>query len=54
MNRLKWWVNMAVATVVGSLASAGSENLIGPWGMIPGFIAGGLAGWWVAQRYLDV
>jgi hypothetical protein len=53
MNRLKWLINMAVATVVGSLVSAGAEKVLGPWGMILGFIVGGVAGWWVAQRYVD-
>ena len=54
MNRLKWMINMVVATVVGWLASIPCEKLFGPWGMIPGFIVGGLAGWWVAHRYVDL
>lgn len=49
MKLLKGLVNLVVATLV----SAGGERLFGPWGMILGFIAGGLAGWWVVQRYVD-
>ena len=49
MKLLKGLVNLVVATLV----SVAGEKLFGPWGMILGFIAGGLAGWWVAQRYVD-
>ena len=49
MKLLKMLVNLVVATLV----SAGGDKLFGPWGMILGFIAGGLAGWWVARRVLD-
>jgi hypothetical protein len=46
---LKMLVNLVVATLV----SVAGEKVFGPWGMILGFIAGGLAGWWVARRMLD-
>ena len=49
MKLLKILVNLVVATLVG----AAGERVLGPWGMILGFIAGGLAGWWVARRVLD-
>jgi hypothetical protein len=47
---LKALVNLVVATLVG----VAGNKAFGPWGMIVGFIAGGLAGWWVAQRFLDL
>jgi hypothetical protein len=50
MKLLKALVNLIVAILVG----VAGEKLFGPWGMILGFIAGGLAGWWVAQRFLDL
>lgn len=50
MKLLEGLVNLAVATLV----SAGGEKLFGPWGMILGFIAGGVAGWWVVTRYVDL
>jgi len=46
---LKALVNLIVATLV----SVGGEKLFGPWGMILGFIAGVVAGWWVVRRYVD-
>ena len=46
MKLLKTLVNLVVATVVSALGS----KLFGAWGMILGFIAGGLAAWWVARR----
>lgn len=49
MKLLKILVNLIVATLVGALGS----NLLGAWGMILGFIAGGLAAWWVARRVFD-
>jgi hypothetical protein len=44
---LKALVNLIVATLVG----VAGEKVLGPWGMILGFIAGGLAGWWVVRRF---
>lgn len=49
MRLLKTLVNLVVATLVGA---AGSK-LFGGWGMLFGFIAGGLAAWWVARRVFD-
>jgi len=49
MRLLKTLVNLVVATLVG----VGATKLIGPWGMMIGFIAGGLAAWWLAQRLFD-
>lgn len=49
MKLLKALVNLVVATLV----SVGGEKMLGPWGMILGFIAGGVAGWWVVQRFFD-
>jgi len=46
---LKTLVNLIVATLVGAAAS----KVLGAWGMIVGFIAGGLVAWWVARRLLD-
>jgi hypothetical protein len=46
MRLLKLLVNFVVATVVGAAGNA----LVGPWGLIVGFAAGGCAGWWVARR----
>jgi hypothetical protein len=47
MKLLKGLVNLIVATLVGALG----DKLIGPWGMLLGFIAGGIAGWWVVQKF---
>ena len=49
MRLLKTLVNLVVATLVGVLGN----NLFGAWGMLLGFIAGGLAAWWVARRVFD-
>jgi len=49
MRLLKTLVNLVVATVVGALGN----QLFGAWGMLLGFIAGGLAAWWVAKRVFD-
>jgi hypothetical protein len=46
MRLLKLLVNFVVATVVGALGNA----VLGPWGLVVGFVAGGWAGWWVARR----
>lgn len=49
MTLLKTLVNFVVATIAGALGN----TLFGAWGMILGFIAGGVAGWWVARRIFD-
>jgi len=49
MKLLKGLINLVVATLVG----AAGEKVLGAWGMILGFIAGGLAAWWVVRRYFD-
>ena len=49
MRLLKTLVNLVVATIVGALGN----QLFGAWGMLLGFIAGGLAAWWVAKRVFD-
>jgi len=49
MRLLKTLVNLVVATLVGVLGN----NRFGAWGMLLGFIAGGLAAWWVARRVFD-
>lgn len=49
MKLLKTLIDLIVATVV----SWAGEKVFGPWGMILGFIAGGLAGWWVMRRFFD-
>jgi hypothetical protein len=46
MKLLKVLVSFIVGTVVGAIGS----KLIGPWGGLLGFIAGGVAAWWAAQR----
>jgi hypothetical protein len=46
---LKTLVNLIVATLVGALG----DKVFGAWGLVLGFIAGGVAAWWVAQRVFD-
>ncbi len=46
MKLLKTLVSFVVGTVVGALGN----SLLGPFGALLGFIAGGVAAWWVAQR----
>jgi hypothetical protein len=46
MRLLKTLVSFIVGTLVGALGS----KLFGPFGAILGFIAGGVAAWWVAQK----
>jgi len=43
---LKALVSFVVGTVVGALGN----SLLGPFGAVLGFIVGGVAAWWVAQR----
>ena len=45
---------MLVNLVVATLVSAAGDKLFGPWGLVLGFIAGGVAAWWVARRMFDV
>jgi hypothetical protein len=46
MKLLKGLVSFVVGTIGGAIGS----KLFGPFGAILGFIAGGVAAWWVAQR----
>jgi len=43
---LKALVSFIVGTIVGAIG----DKLIGPFGAVIGFIAGGVAAWWAAQR----
>jgi hypothetical protein len=43
---LKALVSFIVGTVVGAVGN----KLIGPFGAVVGFIAGGVAAWWVVRR----
>ncbi len=49
MRLLKTFVNLIVATLVGALG----EKVFGAWGLVLGFISGGVAAWWVARRVFD-
>jgi hypothetical protein len=44
---LKLLVNLIVATLVGALG----DSLLGAWGLVLGFVAGGIAGWWVVRQF---
>lgn len=46
MKLLKALVSFIVGTVVGAVGN----KLIGPFGAVVGFIAGGVAAWWVVRR----
>ena len=46
MKLLKALVSFVVGTIVGALG----DKLLGPFGGVLSFIAGGVAAWWVAQR----
>jgi len=46
MRLLKTLVSFIVGTIAGAIGS----KLFGPFGAILGFIAGGVAAWWVAQK----
>ena len=39
-----------VSFVVGTIAGAIGSKLFGPFGAILGFVAGGVAAWWVVQK----
>jgi len=47
---LKTLVSFVVATLVGALGN----QLFGAFGLVLGFVAGGVAAWWVARRVIDV
>ena len=49
MRLLKTLVSFVVATLLGVLGN----QLFGAFGMVVGFIAGGVAAWWVARRITD-
>lgn len=49
MRLLKTLVSFVVATFVGVLG----DQLFGAFGMVVGFVAGGVAAWWVARRITD-
>ena len=46
MKLLKGLINFTVGTLAGVLGNW----LFGPFGAILGFIAGGLAAWWVVRK----
>ncbi|MGH7606827.1 MAG: hypothetical protein ACREME_05770 [Gemmatimonadales bacterium] len=46
MRLLKTLVAFVVATIGGAIGS----KVVGPFGAVLGFIAGGVAAWWVARR----
>ena len=46
MRLLKTLVSFIVGTVVGVVGN----KAIGPFGGVLGFVAGGIAAWWVVQR----
>jgi hypothetical protein len=46
---LKTLVSFVVATLVGVLGN----QLFGAFGMVVGFVVGGVAAWWVARRITD-
>lgn len=48
MRLLKTLVSFVVATLVGVLGN----QLFGAFGMVVGFVAGGVAAWWVARRVM--
>lgn len=46
MRLLKTLVSFVVGTIAGVLGNM----VLGPFGAVLGFIAGGVAAWWVARR----
>jgi hypothetical protein len=46
MRLLKTLVSFVVATLVGVLGN----QVFGAFGMVLGFVAGGVAAWWVVRR----
>ena len=49
MRLLKTLVSFIVGTIVGAVGN----SLIGPFGAVLGFVAGGVAAWWVVERYFN-
>ena len=49
MKLLKALVSFIVATLVGVVGN----NLFGAFGLVLGFVAGGVAAWWLARRVFD-
>jgi len=47
---LKTLVSFVVATLVGALG----DQLFGAFGLVLGFVVGGVAAWWVARRVIDL
>lgn len=43
-------LKMLVSFIVGTIASVLGNALIGPFGAVVGFIAGGIAAWWAARK----
>jgi hypothetical protein len=39
-----------VSFIVGTIVGVVGNDLIGPFGAVLGFIAGGVAAWWAARR----
>ena len=51
MKLLKALINLIVATLIG----AAGDKVLGAWGMVLGFIAGGVAAWlvlWLLRQFL--
>jgi hypothetical protein len=46
---LKALVSFIVATIVG----AAGDKLFGAFGLVLGFVVGGVVAWWVVRRVLD-
>jgi hypothetical protein len=49
MRLLKVLVSFVVGTVAGVLGN----KVLGPFGAVFGFIAGGVAAWWVARKVFE-
>lgn len=39
-----------VSFIVGTIAAVLGNTVLGPFGAVFGFIAGGIAAWWVARK----
>jgi hypothetical protein len=46
MRLLKTLISFVVATIVGALGN----QVFGAFGMVLGFVAGGVVAWWVVRR----
>ena len=42
-----------VSFVVGTIAGVLGNKVLGPFGAVLGFIAGGVAAWWVARKVFE-